>query len=209
MKKIIATGVVAIALVLGSALSANAATTDFATSIRSTETNSACVAAIADGQARGVKGLSSDVCTATVITTAGPATPATTFDVKAAQSSLSASDFKALVVAAAAGTVHSKPYSQTINQITDSETQSGTFYYDGARAWVTVTYRGYNGTHSCKVNYAVGYAITNTACSDSGSTTSRKLQMNWNVSIAVKGGPIAWAESYTMHVNSAGTISNG
>jgi len=212
MKKILATGIVVAALVLTGGASAFADTSIGAagqTSTTRTEFNAACVTAITAAQEKGTTDLSTDVCRTTITTASGPATTLSNSDLAAAKESLSANDFLALSRAVAAGTVHSKPYSQTISQITDQETQSGTFYYDGDRAWVTVTYRGYSGTHSCKVDYAVGYNVSNTACSDSGSTSSRKLQMNWDVSVGIKGSPIAWSESYTMHVNSAGTISNG
>ena len=209
MKKIIAIGAVSVALVLCSAANANASGNDASTTVTSTQTNQECLAAVKKATESGAAGLSQDMCTAVVTTTAGPTTPVTASALNAAKPALSKSQFASLSAAAAAGAVRSKPYSQSIKQVTDQETQRGTFYYDGSHAWVTVTYRGFNGTHSCNVDYAIGYSITNTSCSDSGSTSSRKLQMNWDVAVAVKGSPLAWSESYTMHVSSAGTISNG
>jgi hypothetical protein len=49
-----------------------------------------------------------------------------------------------------------------MRQITDQEENYGIFYYNGSRAWVTVSYAPYKGTHYCVVNYAVGYTIART-----------------------------------------------
>lgn len=203
------------AVILGSILfsvPANAATTAVplgSTVTDSLDANAPCLAAVALAQKQGQKGTSIAMCASTIKIVAGVATQATTASIQAAQTSLNASDYRSLVAAVSLGAVKQKAYSQTISQITDQETQRGTFFYDGSTAWVTQSYRGHSGTHSCNADYAIGYSVSSTACSDSGSTSSRKLQMNWNISLGLKGGPIAWSESYTMHVNSAGTISNG
>lgn len=209
MKRILAASLAAAALILGSATAANASPTISNTTISSTITSTACIRAIVAAQSRGAEGLSVGVCTVETTTRTGAETKVRASKLSDLQSNFSADEFKSISLAAAAGTVKSKSYSQTINQITDQETQKGTFYYNGTRVWVTTAYSGYTGTHFCNVDYSAGYSITNTACSDSGSSTSRKLQMNWNVSMVIKGGPISWAASYTMHVSSAGTATNG
>ncbi|MBN9154876.1 MAG: hypothetical protein J0J05_12915 [Microbacterium sp.] len=145
-------------------------------------------------------------CTTTVVLSASRPTKVTVEQIQARKSDFASADYASIVVAAAAGAVKSKNYSQTFNNLTDQETQYGKFYYDGSRAWVTSTYRGLKGTHICKVDWAVGYAVSLRSCSESGSTSQRNLSAQWNVAVGIKGSPVSWDEVYTMHVNAAGSI---
>ncbi|MCU1509482.1 MAG: hypothetical protein JWQ12_1747 [Glaciihabitans sp.] len=112
------------------------------------------------------------------------------------------------MLAAAAGTVKHKQYSQTIQQIiTDGVKQYGTFCYDGSHARVRTTYRGYQGSHHCVVDYAVGMVVTLRECSESGSTSERTLTQIWNYKPLVDIDPVNWDESYHMTVSSTGVIS--
>ncbi|AJM77284.1 hypothetical protein C5C66_03370 [Rathayibacter toxicus] len=130
----------------------------------------------------------------------------TTADVEALKSSLSPQTFSTLMDATADGGVQKREYSQQMNNITDAETQHGTFYYDGDKVWVTETYKGFSGTHMCEVNWAVGYTVNIVACGDSGSQTQRDLNATWAFGIGVKGSPVGWNETYTIHVGNDGNI---
>lgn len=171
-----------------------------------TVTNQDCIDAIAAAVADGVSGLSADTCTTTVTLQATASVPVSMSDLAPAKSSLGGDEYTSLITSAAAGTLKRKTYSQQMNNITDSETQYGTFYYDGSHAWVTSTYRGYKGSHFCKVDWAGAYAVTSRGCSESGSTSQRNLTAHWNFALGVAGSPVSWDELYTLHVNSAGRI---
>ena len=188
-------------------IAANAApsTTDAAQSVTSTQTNSSCVAAITAAQLDGTTGLSTSVCTSTVTLTTTAARAITTDQLAGAKQSLSSPDYQSLVAATAAGTVKGKGYAQVFNNLTDRETQSGYMYWDGARVWVTQSYRGYQGNHQCLVSYAIGYTVENKACSDTGSTTRRTLTAQWLLTVVAT--PISWTEVRTMYATSSGAIS--
>jgi hypothetical protein len=166
-------------------------------------TNQDCVDQVSAAIDAGTTNLTLDACTHTITLDTSAAQPVTLADVKAAKPYLSSTDYQSLVVAAAAGSVHGKHFSQFQNNITDSETQDGTFYYDGSHAWVTHTYRGYNGYHTCQVDYEVGYDVTNVACTDSGSPSQRTLTMTWKFSPLGVG---SWSETHKMYVNAAGSM---
>ncbi len=122
--------------------------------------------------------------------------------------SLSAKQKSELLQASTRGTVRSNHWSQFVTGIAYTNTQDGTFYYDGSRVWVTQTYAGKKGSHRCFSNYVISpYAITNISKSDSGSTTSRSLKCSWNVKQA--GLPIVTSWSMTAVVSKAGGISGG
>jgi hypothetical protein len=171
-----------------------------------TTTSDECVAAVTAAIVAGDGRTSLDVCTSTVTLSTSPAQLVTAADLAQARSSMSATDFRGLTASLAAGSVTKKDYSQSIDNITDRQTQSGVFYFDGSRAWVTGSYRGYTGTHNCNVSYAVGYVVEEKACSESGSSSQRDLYMKWHFSVIPSGGAVNWDEDHTMHVNSAGRI---
>jgi hypothetical protein len=170
-------------------------------------TNSACVTQLKSASARAAGSRSIDDCASKVVVETSAATPVSLADLDAAKSTMSASEYASLTAAVHASAVYSKSYSQTIYAISDQMKQYGTFYYNGSTVWVTSIYSGYKGTHYCTVPYAVGYSISNNACSDSGSTSTRTLTMIWNVAVGlIPRGPISWSESYSMHVSSNGAI---
>lgn len=197
---------------LGAGAPAMAATTESApqptTTVVSTTTNTneACAAAVTAAIEAGNDAVSTDVCTTTATVVESPPQGVTAADLAQARQGLSRASFSQLEVAAAAGTVKKKSYSQSFNNITDKQSQSGVFYYDGSRAWVTAKYRGYQGTHNCSVNWAVGYVVEQKACSESGSNAQRDLYVRWHFSAIPSGGLVNWDESHTIHVNSAGRI---
>lgn len=125
-------------------------------------------------------------------------------EVQGLSNSLSPQSFRSLMVAAVAGTVKSKTYLQSMNHGTDGETQTGKFYYDGARAWVSTTYRGYTGTHVCRVDWSIGFLIYQVGCSDSGSLSTRNLDAQWGFQPLAL--PIYWEETYRINVDATGYI---
>jgi hypothetical protein len=166
--------------------------------------NKDCENAIKAANVKSREKLSFDICKVQVKTTYSDARTITLQDIQNAKASLSTSDFDSLTKAVAAGTVKSRFYLQQMIHITDSETQSGIFYFDGARAWVTTTYRGSTGSHLCVIDWAVGFGVTAQNCYESGSASERVLSQQWLMSLFLNGFPVAWSETYTMHVNAAG-----
>ncbi|MEY3846278.1 MAG: hypothetical protein RJA66_545 [Actinomycetota bacterium] len=148
----------------------------------------------------------SDVCRITVPTSYSDAKSITLADIQTAKSGLSVTEFASLAQAVTAGTVKSRYYSQQMNHITDSETQSGTFYYDGVRAWVTSSYRGFSGSHRCMIDWAVGFGVSPQNCYESGSTSERVLYQQWLMTPFLHGFPVSWSETYTLRVNAAGQV---
>ena len=146
------TGGLLVASIAFGGVAANAAplTTDGAQSITSSHTSTACVAAVSAAQLAGTTDLSTSVCTGTVTLTTSAAKPITSAQLAQAKQSLSTPAYQSLAVAAAAGAVQGKGYAQVFDNITDRETQSGYMYWDGARVWVTQSYRGYQGNHQSR-----------------------------------------------------------
>jgi hypothetical protein len=169
-----------------------------------TNTNQDCVRQINQERLLTGSTLTVDVCTTTTTLTIGPEQQVTVADVLPLASKLSQSGYSTLLAAAVAGTVKSKTYLQSMNNVTDGETQTGTFYYDGDRAWVTSSWRGYTGSHICKVDWAVGYTVTKIGCTDTGSPRTRTLSAHWG--FRPLNSFIYWEEVYTLYVNSAGSI---
>ena len=100
-------------------------------------------------------GLDTDRCAVTTGLALGP-TRSTTVSEVLADTSVSASQRSALVAAAAAGTIRSRTYNQWVTGVAYTRTQKGTWYYNGSRSWVTQTYSGKTGSHTCYTSYAVG-----------------------------------------------------
>jgi hypothetical protein len=168
--------------------------------------SNACEVAVKGAELKARKKLSPEICKVQVVTSYSDAKKMSFSDVERLQGSLSASDYDSLSKAAAAGTVRSRFYLQQVNHITDSETQSGTFYYDGVRAWVTNTYRGVTGSHLCMIDWAVGFGVSPQNCYESGSTSVRILSQQWLMSPFLNGFPISWSETYTLRVNAVGQV---
>lgn len=142
----------------------------------------------------------------TVRTSYSDAKSLTLADIQIVKAGMSDSDFASLSKAVAAGAVKSRYYSQQMNHITDSETQSGTFYYDGSRAWVTSSYRGFTGSHRCMIDWAVGFGVSPQNCYESGSSSERVLSQQWLMRPFLSGFPVSWSETYTLRVNAVGQV---
>ena len=67
-----------------------------------------------------------------------------------------------------------------------------------------VTRRTFSQTFSN--DYALGCAVEEKDCSESGSLSQRDLHMRWHISVIASGGQVNWDESHTVHVNAAGRI---
>jgi hypothetical protein len=177
--------------------------------INSTTTSAACVQQVEAALKQGKTGLSVAECTSTVTTQTSAASVVTASTLAQASSALSASDYASLVAAAATSTVHSRTYSQKITDSYDQMEQQGRFYYNGTRVWVTTTYDGYKGSHTCINDYSIiplGVG-TVTNCVELGSTTNQTLEIFWNVTLGpIKGVGVNWNESQIMHVLDSGSI---
>lgn len=158
-------------------------------------------AAIAEGTANGATVKDCVVTTALDLSDSYVVTPA---EIQSS-TSLTDSEKSTLVVAAAAGAIIGKHWSQYTTGVAYTRTHNGTFYYNGSRVWVTTTYLGYKGSHNCFTNYSVGFNITGGSCNESGSTTSRALYSNWDVN--PNGTFIHYNVSMTATVKYNGTIS--
>lgn len=110
-----------------------------------------------------------------------------------------------LLDAAPRAAVRSARWSQFTTGGSYTQTQNGTFYWNGSKVWVTSSYAGYVGSHACFTNYAItGWAIHGTNTSDTGGNASRNLTCGWNVTQPM------WFTHYvsmTAIVYSNGTIS--
>jgi hypothetical protein len=174
-----------------------------------TEVDQACLQAVNLAAAQGDKSVSADICKFTKVLAVSSAETATVAQVEEARGSLPAADFRALQVAAAAGTVRSKSFRQNYDNVVVAWSQSGKFYYDGSRAWVTTAYRGVNGYHSCNVDRSIGYVIDIKKCDKSGSTSQRNLRAQFHSSVIPSGGVVNWSSEMHMFVNSAGKTWEG
>lgn len=165
-----------------------------------TVTSSDCVSKV---KAQGGSDRDAAVCSSTVTLAVGGESRPTPRDLLTARSTLSAQDFSALATAAAAGAVRTAPFQQGKNKVTDQEQQYGSVFYDGTRVWIS-TYRGDTGAHICKVDWSVGYSVTNTGCGDYGSSSQRGIYQKWMFAVGVKGSPVSWEETSTIYVNASG-----
>jgi hypothetical protein len=148
--------------------------------------------------------LPAEICEYTVSVEIGEAEALTIEEARAVEG-LGVREKAELVAAASAGAVQSKHYSQALTGVAWTTTQSGTFYYDGSRAWISSTYAGRTGTHNCEVNYNVGFDLALQGCTEWGDTTYRGVKQSWNVS-PVKA-PLGWTASSTLYVHNNGSTS--
>jgi len=110
-----------------------------------------------------------------------------------------------LTAAAAYAGVSSNHWSQFVTGAAYTQTQNGTFYYNGSRVWVSESYAGYRGSHTCLTNYVVWpWSISNIAKSEWGGTGSRSMNCTWNVG---QPGYLTTSWGMTATVYSNGTIS--
>lgn len=142
------------------------------------------------------------VCAVTTGTTSGAAVKVSKATALA-DPNLSVAD-RALV-AASATAITSKKYSQFTTGLDYTVTQGGTFYYNGSRAWVTVNYLGYTGTHTCVINWSV-VSIDSFEKSDSGSPTNRAEYCQWKVHYTIAGVGYSYNYGMTVNVTSTGAI---
>jgi hypothetical protein len=171
-----------------------------------TVVNDECVAAVSAAIADGATDLSTDVCSRTVKLSAAPARRVTASQLAAAQGNLSEGEYAAMSASVNAGTLRSRDFRQEQINGADMETQYGTYYYDGERAWLKATYRGVRGSHSCVNNYAVGMGVELVDCSDSGSTYQRRIYAKWRFSLIAKGVPVTWIETYALNATAQGSM---
>lgn len=173
---------------------------------RISKTSAECVAKVTAAQESGTTDRIVEECTSSAVLSVSAPQPVTTADAEAEKSSLSPQGFSTLMDAVADGGVQKSEYSQQMNNITDAETQHGTFYYDGNKVWVTDDYNGFKSTHICAVNWNVGYSVDIVDCGDSGSQTQRDVNATWAFGIGIKGSPVGWNETYTIHVGNDGHV---
>ncbi|CAI9394315.1 hypothetical protein MICABA_02745 [Microbacterium sp. T2.11-28] len=119
---------------------------------------------------------------------------------------MSPREFRELQTAVNAGTVRSKTFRRTYDNVVVAWSQSGRFYYDGSRVWVRSTYRGYTGYHSCRVDRAIGYVVERKNCDESGSTTKRDLRAIFHSSAIPSGGLVNWDTEWHTYVNAFGRV---
>jgi hypothetical protein len=179
---------------------------DKASTISVTGLNGACNAAVLQASIRAKQNLATDVCRETIVTSIGQSRTTTVNEISSLDSKFPTAEFASLTAAVVAGTVKSRTYSQQVNNLTDSETQAGTFYYDGTRAWVTSSYRGVVGSHRCTVNWSVGYSIALQGCYESGSSSVLTLSQQWLFTPFVNGFPVSWSETYSIRVTASGQV---
>ncbi len=196
-----AMGVAVAALAISSGLPAQAANDSFSTerigagqSSNSTVVAQDCIDA----------GLSEQDCTYTVGVELGSAKSVTASEVMA-DSGLTTLQKVEILDSMRSASVSSNHWSQFTTGGTYTNTQNGTFYYNGSRVWVTQTYLGYTGSHQCFNNYAIPPSgISNISKSDTGSTSVRDMYCGWNVT---NWGVISYFYSMTAQLYPNGTIS--
>lgn len=195
------------AITLGAVLfAAPASSADAPTARSRTTTSQDCLDTVNRAIAAGKTGVSSDMCSTTSTLTVSEERTVTVDDVASAKDALSTQEYRSLMRAAESGEVRSKDYAQSVNNVVNGVTQYGTFYYDGGRAWVAESYRGYQGSHTCQTQWAVGYVVELKKCVDYGSPDERVVQGVWHFSVIPSGGLVNWDETHELHVNATGSI---
>jgi hypothetical protein len=168
-------------------------------------TSSECLVAMADAGVVG--GEAHDACTWSESLDVSDARIPDAQELDVVAHDMAPSEARELLAARAAGAVRSKAYSYTRNNVSDRERIAGTFYYDGARAWVKSSYRSFTGSLRCSVDWAVGFDVSATSCADSGSTSKRQLTAVWKFGAGIKGSPISWSETQKLFVSASGAIT--
>lgn len=150
-----------------------------------------CIDALTRAIAQGINGLSIDVCSATHTTQVSESRTATLSDVQAERNAMSASEFRSLYAAVAAGGVRTKTFNRTYDNVIVAWAQSGRVYFDGSTAWVSNPYRGFNGYQTCKIDRSIGYVIEVKKCDESGSASQRNLRAVFHSSAIPSGGGLS------------------
>ncbi len=128
----------------------------------------------------GVSELTNEDCKLTTTTSVSETFAVTADDINA-DSDLTAAQQQQLQSAVAIEGVTGRQYSQFVTGVAYTRTHNGRFYFDGSSVWVTTPQAGYQGSHSCFTNYAIGISIQGTECSESGGGTWRTLRDTWIV----------------------------
>ncbi|MDQ4503138.1 hypothetical protein [Sinomonas sp. ASV322] len=123
-----------------------------------------------------------------------------------ADRSLTGKQREGLLQAAALGAVYSKHFSWYTTAGVYTVTHNGTFYYNGWKAWVGEYYDGYQGYHSCFVNYSSVVSIGNQDCAEAGNAFERDLLYRWQVTWP--WGPPYFGLSYSVE-NWGSVYGNG
>lgn len=200
------TALIALAGTVGAAYASPIVGSQGAATTSVTRLNASCLAAVSQSAGLANQNQNLEVCKETITTVLGQSRTTTFSDIASISTKLSSADRASLTAAVATGTVKSRGYSQKVNNLTDSETQSGTFYYDGSRVWVTSSYRGLAGSHRCTVDWSVGYSVSLQGCYESGTTNVITLSQQWLFTPFVNGFPLSWSETYSIRVNALGQV---
>lgn len=171
-----------------------------------TKINKDCEAAIRTSENQAPKQSLVENCKTVVTTAVSGARLVTISEVSELRDSMASSDYRELSRAVAAGTVKAKNFSQQSRHVASSLSQRGTFYYDGARVWISSSYRGFTGSHYCQVDWVVGFTIQIQNCNDTGTNASRLVTQQWLVSPYLGGFPLSWSESYSVQIFADGTV---
>lgn len=128
-------------------------------------------------------------------------------DLQAVSATFSSEDFASIKTSAAAGIVRSRNFYQQISSVFSTVSQTGVFYYDGNRAWIS-TYRGFAGSQRCQVERSVILSVAPQNCYESGTLSVRTLSQQWlftlGLSVEFVSLPISWSETYSLRANAAG-----
>ena len=174
----------------------------------SSTVSTSCELALKQAISEGYRPSQDGLCKVALKTTVSASKPVLSSELGGLKSTLSLGDYKALALAVSLGTVRSRNYYQQVVNLSNVESQSGTFYYDGSRVWVAEFYRGFTGSHRCQVERAAFYSVSPQNCYESGSTSNKTLSQQWLFTLGINAGavslPISWSETYSLHVDSYG-----
>jgi hypothetical protein len=188
------------------AANASEASPDRGSTSSITRINKDCEAAIRTSETQVTKQSMFDNCKTVVTTAVSGSRLVTLGEISELRDSMDSSEYRDLSRAVAAGTVKAKNFNQQSLHVASSLTQRGTFYYDGARVWLSSSYRGFTGSHYCQVDWVSGFTIQSQNCYDTGTNTSRTVTQQWLVSPFLGGFPVSWSESYSIQIFADGTV---
>lgn len=151
----------------------------------------------------GIGGLTPADCELTTETSVGDTFAVTAATVES-DKSLTSVQRSQLLDSMGTVAVTGRHYSQFTIGGAYSRTHNGTFYFNGSRAWVTVSYAGLAGSHACFTDYSIGLTIAGTECSDSGGSNWRTLRDRWTVGWGTVG---AYSVTMACTVYANGTIA--
>lgn len=154
-----------------------------------------------------ISSLETDHCSATVVNWTSAATTPDEYEVINSMTGLSAAQQSEINASLNAGTIRSKSWKQTMNGGNYSQSHYGTFYYDGARAWSTVSYRNRLGSHRCATNYSIGVAITTQYCDSSWNGSYLQESHSYLVSYIFRGFPANYKMKMVTDLYKSGTVA--